>query len=727
MKKRLLSVLLIICLCAALLPTFAAADGKPWDTDPSGWTALTNSYAGETLAAGNYYLTGNIEVLTGYALTISDSATVMLDLNGYTVKCTETNTNDAGGIKVGQSGNLTIQDSGDGGKVIGSKGIALGKGSTLTLNSGTIERISNGYGAIASVVTFGSSELDNLSQNDNCTVHLEGGVVDGGSYPAICLDGTSKTKHTIYADGGKVYGMVEASYGDCQYTNIYHTEGADTTEFYGQVRPGCDISGGIFYGNVVTRGTISGGTFYGTVTCWVKNPGEYTKVNNTNNNIVNNGVFCFREYSSYSVNNQYSQSYFESLKLDGYGYIQWYRHNETDSAYEDIYYTNDGKNKIDINGKVTVTFDLNGGSFGDDADLFPDYKTGYYVKGSGNIGTDADGNVTVKVIKGLPMPAPAVTPTKDGAEKFNGWYTDARCTVPFTGFDGKTPISNYTDDTGNITLYAWPYPAPTPLEIYAAYRVEHYLQQDDGSYELQAEDTQFPLYGLVGETAEAEPNEYSGYCLNAEKSTSGGKIIKPTGENPEVLTLKLYYDKEFNLGALIAILDDIGFRDVAKSDWFYSDVMSLAEAGVVAGYPDGTFRPNGEVTWGETLKLVAGALGAGDMPSDGSHWASGYLQWAKRNGFVSANASINLDAAMTRGEVADLLAKAMQLTADASAANPFEDAAPASALALYAAGIIAGSLDDGRLLFRAKSTITRAEMATVIWRIYRSGYGASVG
>lgn len=162
----------------------------------------------------------------------------------------------------------------------------------------------------------------------------------------------------------------------------------------------------------------------------------------------------------------------------------------------------------------------------------------------------------------------------------------------------------------------------------------------------------------------------------------------------------------------------ISFSDVNVGDWYYDYVMDLANSGVINGYPDGTFRPQGQVTWGEALKLTAKALGYGDMASDGSHWASGYLLWAKTNGVIPADANVDLNAAITRGEMADLLANAMQLTSDENSSCPFEDEAPESAIALYTAGIITGSLDGGHLVFRAESTITRAEMAAIIWRVY---------
>ena len=109
------------------------------------------------------------------------------------------------------------------------------------------------------------------------------------------------------------------------------------------------------------------------------------------------------------------------------------------------------------------------------------------------------------------------------------------------------------------------------------------------------------------------------------------------------------------------------------------------------------------------------AVGYGDIAATNGHWASGFMAMAIEKGLIPGE--VELDAAITRGEIAELTKAAMKL-GEALSASPFADEAPASAVALYEAGIINGSLDNGQLLYRAGSTITRAEMAAIIWRVY---------
>ena len=77
----------------------------------------------------------------------------------------------------------------------------------------------------------------------------------------------------------------------------------------------------------------------------------------------------------------------------------------------------------------------------------------------------------------------------------------------------------------------------------AAYRVEHYQEQLDGSYTLSA--TEFPLYGEIGTTVTAVPKTYEHYHVNHEKSTMTGTVKMPstgTDNTLEILTLQVYYD-----------------------------------------------------------------------------------------------------------------------------------------------------------------------------------------
>ena len=50
------------------------------------------------------------------------------------------------------------------------------------------------------------------------------------------------------------------------------------------------------------------------------------------------------------------------------------------------------------------------------------------------------------------------------------------------------------------------------------------------------------------------------------------------------------------------------FSDVEPSSWAYQSVEQLASAGIINGYPDGTFKGNKDITRYEMAQMVAKAM-----------------------------------------------------------------------------------------------------------------------
>ena len=159
------------------------------------------------------------------------------------------------------------------------------------------------------------------------------------------------------------------------------------------------------------------------------------------------------------------------------------------------------------------------------------------------------------------------------------------------------------------------------------------------------------------------------------------------------------------------------FSDVSENAWYAGYVGRLAAAGVVGGYEDGSFRPAETVTWGQALKLILRASGFPEKePEAGGHWASGYLRFAKGRGFPVPDAR-ELDEAVTRFDVADLTAAALELNG-ITGSGIFTDTARPGPAALYAAGIMEGELDAaGRRIYRGGDPLSRAEACAVLTRV----------
>ena len=170
-------------------------------------------------------------------------------------------------------------------------------------------------------------------------------------------------------------------------------------------------------------------------------------------------------------------------------------------------------------------------------------------------------------------------------------------------------------------------------------------------------------------------------------------------------------------GTLLVRAEGELFSDVPYDSWFYEDVMALTDSGVIGGYPDGTYRPSKNVTTGEALKMILLASGYPEPEQVSSHWARGYLNFAIDQGFLTRYEDISdLDVPMTRGLVAKLAANALGLTAG-GVAGTFTDTDSSYVEALHAAGIVDGYPDG---TFRPGASVTRAEIAAIVHRIYNS-------
>ena len=55
----------------------------------------------------------------------------------------------------------------------------------------------------------------------------------------------------------------------------------------------------------------------------------------------------------------------------------------------------------------------------------------------------------------------------------------------------------------------------------------------------------------------------------------------------------------------VSFAAEMNFTDVKSSDWFYSDVKSAVEMGLVNGKSATTYAPNDNLTYAEAIKLAA--------------------------------------------------------------------------------------------------------------------------
>lgn len=183
-------------------------------------------------------------------------------------------------------------------------------------------------------------------------------------------------------------------------------------------------------------------------------------------------------------------------------------------------------------------------------------------------------------------------------------------------------------------------------------------------------------------------------------------------------------------GSVSAAYGDTGsagksFSDVRSTNWAYESVNAMSQKGILTGYPDGTFKPNNTVTYGQFIKMaLIGATKEDIGNSSTGNWAEGYYNKALELQYFS-QASIDkskLNSNIPRGDMALIISKILgdikienynALEQGISDVN-YTTKNDYDIIKSYASGILTG-YEDGT--FKPDGTLTRAEAVTVIYRL----------
>ena len=178
-----------------------------------------------------------------------------------------------------------------------------------------------------------------------------------------------------------------------------------------------------------------------------------------------------------------------------------------------------------------------------------------------------------------------------------------------------------------------------------------------------------------------------------------------------------------------------GFGDLDSGAWYHDGVHYCLEKGLMQGFSDGLFRPDGETTRAQLAMILWRLEGSPTVETapefddvDPDAWYIGAVRWASAEGVVRGfgDGRFAPDEAVTREQMAAILCRcAARLGHDVSAdgdLSGFADAASVSAYAVpalewaRATGLVEGIEQDGALRLAPGDPTTRAQMATLLLR-----------
>ena len=140
------------------------------------------------------------------------------------------------------------------------------------------------------------------------------------------------------------------------------------------------------------------------------------------------------------------------------------------------------------------------------------------------------------------------------------------------------------------------------------------------------------------------------------------KPVRPEGKITRAEVATIYFRMLTDESRTKFWSQSSGYSDVKAGDWFNNAVSTLSKAGIIAGYEDGSFRPNGYITRAEFATIAARFFdvtynGKDLFPDISGHWAKDYINQAANKGFVNGyeDGTFKPDRNITRAEAVTLV------------------------------------------------------------------------
>lgn len=172
----------------------------------------------------------------------------------------------------------------------------------------------------------------------------------------------------------------------------------------------------------------------------------------------------------------------------------------------------------------------------------------------------------------------------------------------------------------------------------------------------------------------------------------------------------------------------VSFTDIKSSHWAYDSVIYLSEKFILNGYFDGTFKPENNITRAEFAKIIVSATGSIDPYALSSfkdinkdEWYYSYVSTAYSMGYITGypDGSFRPNDNITRADICTIVNRVLK--AENSSASAFKDDslipsyAKNAVYALNSKGVINGYQDG---TFAPLTFATRAQTAKIIYAAF---------
>ena len=169
----------------------------------------------------------------------------------------------------------------------------------------------------------------------------------------------------------------------------------------------------------------------------------------------------------------------------------------------------------------------------------------------------------------------------------------------------------------------------------------------------------------------------------------------------------------------------ISFTDINSSHWAYDSVINLAEKFILNGYLDGTFKPESNITRAEFAKIIVSATGSVDPYAlstfkdvNNGDWYYSYVSTAYSMGYITGypDGTFRPNDNITRADICTIVNRVLKAENTSVSAFKDDSSIPSYAkdavYALNSKGVINGYQDG---TFAPLTFATRAQTAKIIY------------
>lgn len=314
------------------------------------------------------------------------------------------------------------------------------------------------------------------------------------------------------------------------------------------------------------------------------------------------------------------------------------------------------------------------------------------------VAVEGRGTASANMASAVKDTAVTLTATPEPGQLFKGWRVDAPSSLKVTGNTFTMP-----DEAVGITAV---FQAPSYKVIYNGNGAASGLAPADGSsYEEGVTVSVYgntgglnkPGYSFAGWNTRADGSGagykegqtftmggadvtlYAQWTANSSGGSPGEEPAQeePSSESPPPAPKDEAAKPGTGTGqpevTPPASKPEVSFRDLT-AHWAESDIKQAVALGIVSGYPDGTFKPDGAVTRAEFAVMLIHALRPQEKQSNSGpltftdleqigEWALNAVAQAVQAGIISGyeDGTFRPDARITRSEMAKMIANALKL------------------------------------------------------------------